>query len=197
MSDPVGCGLIANCTETAKGWFAVFTMPRHEKRVDRHLGLCGIENFLPLYRKRRQWKDGSKGLVELPFFPNYIFVRIGYGERVPVLRVPGVISIVGAGARSLPVPDSYIHSLREALRRGKLEPYPYLAVGTPVRIRSGVMAGMHGVLLRRKNNLRVVITLEMIMKSATVEVEAEDIEPVGRLPVGSATGLTEIRELTG
>jgi transcription antitermination factor NusG len=189
--------LIANGAETAKGWFAVFTMPRHEKRVDSHLRLRAIENFLPLYRKRRQWKDGSKGLLELPLFPNYIFVRIGYGERVPVLRVPGVISIVGAGPRSSPVADSYIHALREALRCRKLEPYPHLAVGTPVRIRSGVMAGMQGVLLRQKNDLRVVITLEMIMKSATVEVEAEDIEPVGPLPVVSATGLTESHELTG
>lgn len=169
-------------SDAAKNWFAVFTVPRHEKRVEAHFCLREIENFLPLCQKSRQWKDGSKGMLQLPLFSSYIFARIGCGGRAPVLRVPGVLSIVGCGPRPLPVPDSYIHWLREGLRQGKIEPYPYLAVGTRVRIRSGVMAGMEGVLLRRKNNFRVVLTLEMIMKSVTVEVEMEDIEPVGRMP---------------
>ncbi|HET8887423.1 MAG TPA: transcription termination/antitermination NusG family protein [Candidatus Angelobacter sp.] len=168
-------------SDAAKNWFAVFTIPRHEKRVEAHFCLRDIENFLPLCQKSRQWKDGSKGTLQLPLFSSYIFVRIGCGGRAPVLRVPGVISIVGCGPRPLPVPDSYILWLREGLRQGKIEPYPYLAAGTRVRIRSGVMAGMEGVLLRRKNNFRVVLTLEMIMKSVTVEVEMEDIEPVGRM----------------
>ena len=171
----------ANGSETGKNWFAVFTIPRHEKRVETHLCLRGIENFLPLYQKQRQWKDGSKGMLQLPLFSTYIFVRIGCGERSPVLRVPGVISIVGGGPQPLPVPDSYIHFLREGLLHKKIEPYPYLAVGTRVRIRSGVMAGMEGVLLRKKNNFRVVLTVEMIMKSVIVEVEMEDIEPVVRM----------------
>lgn len=163
-----------------KSWFAVFTVPRHEKRVETHLRLREIENFLPLYRTQRQWKDGSRGMLQLPLFSSYIFVRIGCYGRVPVLKVPGVISIVGCGAQPLPVPDSYIHWLREGLREGKIEPHPYLTAGAKVRIRSGAMAGMEGVLLRKKNNLRVVLTLEMIMRSVTVEVEIKDIEPVGQ-----------------
>lgn len=119
-------------------------------------------------------------MLQLPLFSSYIFVQIGRGERAPVLNVPGVISIVG-GPKPLPVPDSYIHFLREGLRHGRIDPHPYLAVGTRVRIRSGVMAGMEGVLLRKKNNFRVVLTLEMIMKSVTVEVEMEDIEPAIRI----------------
>lgn len=176
--------VVSNSAEAAKNWFAVFTVPRHEKRVEAHFRLREIENFLPLCQRQRQWKDGSKGMLQLPLFSNYIFVRIGGGERVPVLKVPGVISIVG-GPKPLPVPDTYIHFLREGLRQGKIEPYPYLAIGTRVRILSGVMAGMEGVLLRRKNNLRVVLTLDMIMKSITVEVEMEDIEPVVRTTNGA------------
>lgn len=181
MNDSIPCLYLDSCgLEAAKNWFAVFTVPRHEKRIESHFLLRGIENFLPLFQKQRQWKDGSKGTLHLPLFPNYIFARIGCIERVPVLKVPGVISIVG-GPKPLPVAESYIHFLREGLRHGKIEPHPYLTVGTRVRIRSGVMAGMEGVLLRKKNNFRVVLTLDMIMRSVTVEVEMEDIEPASQI----------------
>ena len=163
-----------------KSWFAVFTVPRHEKRVDEHFRVRKIESFLPLCHSQRQWKDGSKKTLALPLFSNYIFVRIGRSGRTSVLGVPGVISIVGGVRMSLPVPESYIDFLREGLKQGKIEPHPYLTVGTKVRICSGVMVGTEGVLLRRKNNLRVVVTLEMIMKSVTVEVGIGDIEPVER-----------------
>lgn len=166
--------------EAAKSWFAVFTMPRHEKRVEAHLCVREIENFLPLYQRQRQWKDGSRGVVQLPLFSNYVFVRIEHRGRILVLKVPGVISIVGCGAQPLPVPDVYIHWLREGLRERKIEPYPYLVAGTTVRIRSGIMRGMEGVLLRRKNDVRVVLTVEAIMRSITVEVEIDDVEPVVR-----------------
>lgn len=180
MSDAVeyrGPGLIDAIT--TKKWFAVFTTPRHEKRVEEYFRAREIEGFLPLCPIRRQWKDGSKGTVIIPLFPNYIFVRIGCGERVPVLTIPSVISIVGSRREPVPVPDSYIHFLREGLRLEKIEPHPYLASGARVRIHSGVMAGMEGILLRTKNDLRVVLTLEMIMKSVRVEVEMDDIEPLG------------------
>jgi transcription antitermination factor NusG len=163
-----------------KNWFAVFTAPRHEKRVEEHLRVREIESFLPLYQTRRRWKDGSKGMLHLPLFSSYVFVRIGCGERLPVLSVPGVISIVGGARESLSIDDAYIHFLREGLRQGKIAPHPYLTSGTRVRIRSGVMAGMEGILLRRKNGCRVVLTLEMIMKSVKVEVEMDDVEPISR-----------------
>lgn len=170
----------SNDSATAKNWFAVFTVPRHEKRVEEHFRVRAIESFLPLCQVQRRWKDGSKGMLQLPLFSSYIFVRIGCGGRLPVLAIPGVLSIVGGGRESSSVPDSYIHFLREGLRQGKIEPHPYLTSGTRVRIRSGVMAGMEGILLRNKNDFRVVLTLEMIMKSVRVEVEMDDIEPVVR-----------------
>ncbi len=187
MSDSVACPLAgSNGSDAAKNWFAVFTVSRHEKRVEAHLRLRQIENFLPLYQRQRHWKDGSKGMLQLPLFSNYIFVRIGGDGRVPVLKVPGVRSIVGCGPQPLSVPDSYIHSLREGLQQGKIEPHPYLIVGAKVRIRSGVMAGMEGVLLRKRNKFWVVVALEMIMRSVTVELEIKDIEPVGRVSCASA-----------
>jgi transcription antitermination factor NusG len=181
MRDGIAYPGVSPISSAGKNWFAAFTMSRHEKSVEQQLRVRSIESFLPIYEKRRQWKDGSKGTLQLPLFSNYIFVRIGCGERIPVLNAPGVISIVG-GAKPLPVPDSYIDFLREGIRHRKIEPHPYISVGTRVRIRSGVMAGIEGVLLRRKSNFRVVLTLEMIMKSVTVEVEMEDIEPVVHMP---------------
>lgn len=96
-----------------------------------------------------------------------------------MLELPGVLSIVGSGRNSWPIPDSYIRFLREGLSQKKIEPHPYLTTGMRVRIHSGIMAGMEGVLIRKKNNLRVVVTIEMIMRSVTVEVAVDEIEPVG------------------
>ena len=167
-------------SSSLKSWFAVFTAPRHEKRVAEHCGIRGIENFLPLFQRQRQWKDGSKGLLQLPLFSRYIFVQIGCGGRVSVLGLPGVISIVGSARNSWPIPDSYIRFLREGLSQRKIEPHPYLTTGVKVRIRSGTMVGMEGVLVRQKNNFRVVVTIELIMRSVRVEVAVDEIEPVGR-----------------
>jgi transcription antitermination factor NusG len=170
----------SNHSPDVKNWCPVFTTPRHEKRVAEHFRVREIEGFLPLIRTQRRWKDGSNPVVQLPLFPSYIFVRIGRGEHVSVLQVPGVKWIVGGLRESLPVPDSYIQLLREGLNQGKIEPHPYvnLVEGAKVRIRSGAMAGKEGVLLQKKNKFRVLLTLEMIMKSITVEVGIEDVEPV-------------------
>jgi transcription antitermination factor NusG len=174
----------SNGSPGTKNWFAVFTVPRNEKRVAEHFRVREIESFLPLFETRRRWRDGSTPVLQLPLFPCYIFVRIGCGMRVPVLEVPGVIFIVGAMREGLPIPDSYIQFLREGLRQGKIEPHqhPNLPAGTKVRIRSGLMAGMEGVLLRKKNKFRVLLTLEMIMKSMTVEVAMDEIEPIRESP---------------
>jgi len=179
MSENVRCAQVVPADESAaKQWFAVYTVTRHEKRVEHLLNLWAIENFLPLYQKPCQWRDGSKVMLQLPLFSGYLFVRISRGGRVPVLKVPGVRSIVGFGPQPSPIPDTYIDWLRDSLRQRKIEPHPYLAAGTKVRIRSGAMAGSEGILLRMKNHFRVVLTMEMIMRSVTVEVELKDIEPV-------------------
>lgn len=171
-------GFPLQCFPNTKMWFAVFTMPRHEKRVEEHFQIRGIESFLPLYEKKSQWKNGLKKVLKLPLFSNYIFVNIDNGSHMPVLTVPGVVSVVGSRREKLPISNSYIETLREGLQHGKIEPHDYLTQGAKVRIRSGAMAGMEGWLLRKKNNCRVVLTLETIMRSISVEVEMNDIEPI-------------------
>src|SRR5260370_18558117 len=120
-------------------------------------------------------------MLHLPLFSNYIFVRIGDDGRVPVLKVPGVRSIVGCGPQPLSVPDSYIHSLREGLQQGKIEPHPYLIVGAKVRIRSGVIAGMEGALMSKRKKFWVVVALEIILRSVTVDLAIKHFLPVSRV----------------
>jgi transcription antitermination factor NusG len=138
-----------------------------------------IEHFLPLYRALRRWKDGSKVTVELPLFPSYLFVRITQHDRVRILELPGALSIAGAGREPTPVPDDEIETLRRWVDLSRVEPHSYLVVGERVRINAGPLAGMEGVLIRKKNSFRVVLTLSLIMQSVAVELDADDLEPAG------------------
>lgn len=159
-------------------WYAVYTTARHEKAVAEHFVHRNIESFLPLYRTMRLWKNGCKMTLQLPLFPCYIFVRISRNERVRVLDVPGVLTLVGSASEPAPLPESEIEALRIAIPKINCEPHPYLVVGERARIRAGVLAGMEGVLLRKKNGLRVVLSLDLISQSVAVEIDANDVEPV-------------------
>lgn len=171
-------------------WFAVYTTSRHEKRVAEHFGCREIEHHLPLYHVRRKWRDGSRVTLDLPLFPSYIFARIGSEERARVLSVPGVLAIVGGtGGDPAPLPDAEIEALRIGVEQRLVEPHPLLTVGERARIRKGAFAGMEGVVVRKKNSFRVVLTLQQIMQSVAVEVDERDLEPAiqeGRSMHGTA-----------
>jgi transcription antitermination factor NusG len=171
-------------------WFAIYTLSRHEKRVAQHFQMQQIEHFLPLYMARQKWKDGTKHDIQFPLFPNYLFVRITRKKRASVLAIPGVLLIVGGGNESFSVSDNYMQSLRDKVTQGGVEPHPYLATGEMVRIKSGAMAGMEGVLVRRKSGFRVVVTLELIKRSVAVEFDIADLEPCRPLSLScSGTGI--------
>jgi len=161
---------------SAINWFAVYTSSHHEKRVASYFAQREIQFFLPLYTARHDWKNRCEAKLELPLFPNYLFVRIDRYERVRVLEVPGVLSLVGFGRTPAPLPDFEIDALRSSVGKGTIEPHPFLVIGERVRIKRGPMTGMEGVLLRKKNNFRVVLALDVIMKCIAVEVAAEDLE---------------------
>ena len=170
-------GVLSVSADTLPRWFAVYTTPRHEKHVSEILAERQIETFLPLYRTNRQWQKSRPVILELPLFPTYVFIRIARQSRSVILGTPGVLSIVGSSREAWPLPDLEIDALRSGLLECKIEPHPYLVVGERVRIMAGVMAGVEGVLVRKKNDLRVVLSLDTIMRSVAVEVNADDIEP--------------------
>lgn len=159
-------------------WYAGYTAARHEKRVAEHFLQRGVEHFLPLYESIHRWNNG-RHRVQLPLFPGYIFVRIALKERLRVLEVPGFVRLVGFNSLPCPLPERDISKMQEALSRGVLaEPYPYLTAGTRVEIRNGPLQGMTGILLRRQNKYRLVISVDLIMRSMVVEVEAGDVVPI-------------------
>lgn len=176
-------------------WYAVFTMANHEKRVSEHCQQREIEFFLPLYKVSRKWKNRCTVNLELPLFPCYCFVRISPGCRVKVLSVPGVVSIVSSGCNPLPVPDDDIRSLREGLLIHKVEPHANVAIGDFVRITTGPFAGAQGVLQRHTKSLRVVLRLELLARSVSVEVGAEEIELAKGSISGSGTSATKFNLL--
>ncbi|MGA7139292.1 MAG: UpxY family transcription antiterminator [Terriglobales bacterium] len=166
--------------EWVPNWFAAYTNSHHEKRVAAQFAERQIESFLPLYVARHRWRNGCDMKLDLPLFPNYVFVRVDPRKRVSVLEVPGVVSLVGFGRTLAPLPDFEIEALRSSIGRRKIEPHPYLVIGERVRIKAGPMAGMEGVVVRRKNNFRVVLTLDAIMQCVAVEVDADELEAAAK-----------------
>jgi transcription antitermination factor NusG len=156
----------------------VYTVSRHEKVVARQMNGNGVDHFLPLYKCVRRWKDRRKEL-ELPLFPGYVFIRIAFQDRLRVQQLPGVLQIVSFNGKPAPLPDAEIEALRNGLSRNAwLEPHPYLTVGRRVRVRSGPMAGLVGVLVRKKEKFRVVLSVDLILQSVALEVDSADVEPV-------------------
>jgi transcription antitermination factor NusG len=157
-------------------WFAVYTASNHEKRVAQHLSGKQIETFLPLYSVTKRWKNRTTAKVDLPLFPGYVFARIRPTERIRVLEVPMVYSIVGNRHEPAAVPDTEIERLRALLQERQAYPFPYLKVGNRVRIRSGAFAGLEGIVVRTYGRLSVVLSVDMIQKSVAVHVEADELE---------------------
>jgi transcription antitermination factor NusG len=168
----------AHSDRAAEGhWYALYTCPRHEKRVAEQIEQRSISCFLPVYRSVRRWKDRRKEL-ELALFPGYVFVRIDLKDRLRVLQLTSVVRFVSFNGQPVPLPEGEVESLMNGLSSGICaEPHPYLRVGRRVRVRNGPMAGMQGILVRRKDRFRVVLSLDLIMRSVAVEVDESDIEP--------------------
>jgi transcription antitermination factor NusG len=158
-------------------WFAVFTVPQNEKSVMRHLDLREIESFLPTYETVRVWKNRQRVKTILPLFPTYLFVHIDLRERVRVLESPGVILIVGKGrGESVAIADSDIQMLRATVIARRVEPYRDLVIGEKVRVKSGMLQGVQGTLVRRCGGDRFVLSFESINQHAAIQVSAEDLE---------------------
>jgi transcription antitermination factor NusG len=157
-------------------WYAVYTCANHEKKVSEQLGAREVEHFLPVYSSARRWKD-RRVVLDLPLFPGYVFVRMMLQDRLRVQQVPGVARLVGFDGTPAGLPDEEIDTLRASLANGvRAEPCPYPKIGQRVRVKSGPLAGMEGVLLRRKSGFRLVISIELIQRSVAVEADAADVE---------------------
>ena len=162
----------------SKQWYAVSVYPRHEKHVARFLEVGGMTYLLPLYSSLRRWKDRRKR-VDMVLFPGYIFVNIKLGERVSVLKLPGVARFVTFQGQPAVVPGHEIEAIGTSAKSCiAIKPHPYLQEGRRVRVHSGPMVGVEGILVRRKGTCRVVLSIDSIMRSVAAEVDEADIEPL-------------------
>lgn len=160
-------------------WYVVHTRHQHEKVVAEILTNRGLEVFLPLYSALHRWADRTKR-VSLPLFPCYVFLRGGLADRLEIVKTPGVHGIVTTAGRPGVVPEHEIMGIRLAVENFlEVEPYPYLNVGDRVRIKSGPLSGIEGILIRKPDHLKIVLSVEMLGRSVAVEVDGAIVEPAG------------------
>ena len=115
--------------------------------------------------------------LQLPLFPGYLFVRIAAADRLRVLQVPGVVRLVGFNGQLAALPDEEIEVLKKGLSSGvHAEPHRFLTTGRRVRVKRGPFEGMQGILLRRKGRQRLVLSIELIMRSVAIDVDIVDVE---------------------
>ena len=159
-------------------WVALTVKPRHEQVVAQTLRNKGFEDFVPLYRARRLWSDRVKWL-DLPLFAGYVFCRFEGGSWLPVLETRGVRSIVGFGGRPSFISNAEIAAVQAIVASGlPAEPWPYVRVGQKVRIECGCLSGLQGILIRDKDPWRVVVSVELLPRSVSVEIHRGIIRAV-------------------
>jgi len=157
-------------------WYAAYTSANHEKRVAEQLAVRSVEHFLPRYASVRRWKD-RRVRLELPLFPGYVFVRLALRDRLQVLKIPGVAKLVGFNGTPTALPEEEITALRASLASGvRAEPHPYLTAWRRVRINAGPLTGIEGILLRRKGNVQVVLSVDLLQRSISIGMDLADVE---------------------
>ena len=170
--------------DTCLQWFALRVRSNYEKITSVSLRSKGYEELLPLWTGRRLWSDRVK-VVESPIFPGYVFCKFDPSRRLPILRTPGVVGIVGFGERPAPVYEHEIHSLKTMLGAGlSCEPWPFLEVGQRIMIENGPLAGVDGTVLRIKGQYRLIVQISLLQRFVAAEIDREAVRPLARAAAG-------------
>jgi transcription antitermination factor NusG len=166
------------CVEEGMSWFAVQVRARYESLAANSLAHQGYERFLPTYRCRRRWSDRIKEL-ELPLFPGYIFCRFDPQCRLPILKTPGFVSIVGIAKQPVPIDESELAAIRTLVSSGlSHQPWPYARIGQRVCIECGPLAGLEGILQNIKGRQRIVVSVSLLQRSVAVEIDSTWVAPI-------------------
>jgi transcription antitermination factor NusG len=159
-------------------WYALQVRPRFDKQVSANLRAKGYELLLPLYKRKSHWSDRIKTL-EAPLFPGYLFCHFDVGKRLPILQAPGVTSVVGIGKCPEPIDEKEIEAIRTIMSSGvTYQPHPYLTVGDCVRVEHGALAGLVGLITLVKNDFRLIISVNLLMRSVSVEIDRSWVDPI-------------------
>lgn len=163
-----------------QNWYALLTRARHEKIVAHRLGEAGVTSFLPVVSELRNWSDRKK-LVEFPLFSCYVFAKFAPTNegRLKALRIDGVYSVVGGRGEGTPIPEEQIEAVRRITEeRLAWQSHPFLKIGQRVRIRSGALDGVEGVLTARSGESTLVVSIDVIQRSLAVRIDGYAVEPV-------------------
>jgi len=160
-------------------WYAVYTCANHEKRVAEQLRERSVDYFLPMYECERRWKD-RRVKLQTPLFPGYVFVRIALrDDRLRILQTPGIVHLVSFSGHPAPLPQEDIQAIQDCLSHGlQVEPHPYLRVGHRMQVKSGPLQGLEGVIVRRKNRSRFILSFDLLQRAVAIEMNAIDLQPV-------------------
>ena len=158
-----------NASSACAQWFALRVKPRFEKNTSLLLREKGFEEFLPLYRCRRQWRHRN-AVIELPLFPGYLFCRFDQRDRMPVLSTAGVFGIVSIAKVPAQIPEEEIESMRTVARFGRdVVPFPYVE-GQNVRIEDGPLRNVEGTIIEVKKGQRIVVSIRLLQRSVAAEI---------------------------
>lgn len=161
-------------------WHAVSVKHQHERTIAAALDQKGFEAFSPMYRARRQWSDRTKE-IELPLFAGYVFCRFPYGDKARVLNTPAVARVVEFGGKPAAIPEAEIAAIRAVIASNQpLRPWPHLKPGDLVRVERGPLRGVEGILLREKDAVELVVTVELLRRSVAVQIDAASVSPAGK-----------------
>jgi transcription antitermination factor NusG len=162
-------------------WFVAYTMPRTEKKVAEGISARGIETFLPLYKVIRQWSDRKKRM-ELPLFPNYLFVKADEISRLGLFPIKGLIRFVSVGQRPVTIKEEEIETIKRVIKEEyEIAPEQFFSPGTPVKITRGQFAGLQGVVVRNNGRTRFVIRLHSIMRAYSLNLSGSLFESISCL----------------
>jgi transcription antitermination factor NusG len=160
-------------------WYALHVKPRFEKYVTGQLSVKGYETFMPSYVSKRQWSDRVKTL-SLPLFPGYVFCRFELHTRLPILVTPGVMAVVGVGKAPVAIEDHEILAIQRVIDSGlPTQRWPYLNCGERVRVEAGPLEGLTGIVVRMKGSDRLIVSVSLLMRSVSVEIDRKDVKPLG------------------
>jgi transcription antitermination factor NusG len=155
-----------------EAWFAVYTVPRHEKVVHARLMAKQIQSFLPLFTVARRWKNGVRREIQFPLLPGYVFVSLGARDRLTVLQTSGVGYIVGNGLSPLPLDDYVIHALCVGAQSASLMPHPFVCASSPLSLTSGPLRGVKGYEERDGCDPVFVVNIELVQRSFAIRMQA-------------------------
>jgi transcription antitermination factor NusG len=161
----------------AEAWYAVWTRSRHEQVVRSQLANKGVETFLPTITRWSRWKDRKKK-IDWPLFPGYCFARFDPRSRLPILKCTGVVSIISFNGDLAAIPDIEIESVRRLVESNlQYDPCPLIREGMMVEVVHGPLKGVVGRLVRKGAHARLVLSVDLIGKAVSAEVDAADVRP--------------------